>query len=225
MPKGFLIAIDGIDGSGKTTMTDLVHDHLYARFKDRVQVIRNPGATVLGSEIRKLVKSVKADLKIDPVAERLLFCADNIQTIKDIVQPALNSGGIIVSDRWSFITDWAYAIPGGMNSGTLQMIQTFATPVKPDLYILLRCSFETSKQRMSVRNNTTLGTVQQRCRIEEKGDVFMRAVCEQYSNDTSETMSRARAMAKKVVIVDANEGLQQAKAAVLDAVDRVVTTE
>lgn len=223
MSRGFLVAVDGIDGSGKTTMANLIHDALYERFRDRVMKIQYPGATVLGTEIRKLVKSVKADLKINPVAERLLFCADNIQTLQDIIVPGLKEGKIIVSDRWSFITDWAYSIPNGMEAGTLQVIQSFAPKILPDLYIVLRCSYETSKARRGKKQPLAFG-IDQRCRIEEQGDDFMMKACEQYSNDTSETMRRAQAMSRKVVIVDADEGILEAKKSAMDAIDRALMT-
>ena len=220
MSKGFLVAVDGIDGSGKTTMANLVHDELYAKFGARVMKIQYSGATVLGAEIRKLVKSVKADLQIDPVAERLLFCADNIQTLRDVVIPGLKDGMVIVADRWSFITDWAYSIPKGMDSNTLQTIQSLAPHVLPDLYILLRCSQETSKARRGVRQTAPIAFgIDQWCRIEEQGDLFMARVFDEYNDEQSVTMRRAHSMSKKVVIVDANEGIVEAKKSVMDAIN------
>ena len=199
MSKGFLVAVDGIDGSGKTTMANLVHDELYAKFGARVMKIQYSGATVLGAEIRKLVKSVKADLKIDPVAERLLFCADNIQTLRDVVIPGLKDG---------------------MVSNTLQTIQSLAPHVLPDLYILLRCSQETSKARRGVRQTAPIAFgIDQWCRIEEQGDLFMARVFDEYNDEQSVTMRRAHSMSKKVVIVDANEGIVEAKKSVMDAIN------
>lgn len=223
MNKGYLIAVDGIDGSGKTTISNLIHDYLYERYGTRVQKIQYPGATILGTEIRKLVKSVKEGLKIDPVAERLLFCADNIQTLRDLIIPGLANGNIIISDRWSFITDWAYSIPNGMPPETLQIIQSLAPKVLPDLYLVLRCSYETSKIRRGARQKAPIAYgIDSRCRIEEQGDQFMVKACEQYSDDTSETMRRAFAFSKKVSVVDANESLIEAKRLAIEAVDRVI---
>lgn len=220
MKQGFLVAVDGVDGSGKSTICNILHDHLYARRKDAVLQMQMPGGTPLGQEIRKLVKSVKKEYQIDNVSERLLFCADNVNTLATLVIPSLVKGMIIVSDRWSMITDHAYGIAGGMDPAIIQQIQSIAPSVKPDLYIVLRCSFETAKERMALRMNSALGSVQQPCRIEHKGEAFMRSVCEQYADHHSVTMNRAYMMAKKVVVIDANEGLDGARAAAIEAVDR-----
>jgi dTMP kinase len=220
MKQGFLVAVDGVDGSGKSTICNILHDHLYERRKGLVMQMQLPGGTPLGQEIRKLVKSVKKEYQIDEISERLLFCADNVNTLATLVIPSLAKGMIIVSDRWSMITDHAYGVAGGLDPSVIQQIQSIAPSVKPDLYIILRCSFETARERMALRMNSTLGSVQQPCRIEQKGEPFLRAVCEQYANNNSVTMNRAYMMAKKVVVLDANEGLDGARAAAIEAVDR-----
>ena len=96
-PPGRLIALEGIDGCGKSTQARLLADRLGAL------LTFEPGATRLGASLRTLL----LDRDQPPVAERaeaLLMAADRAQHVAEVVRPALDRGDWVVTDRFSAST-------------------------------------------------------------------------------------------------------------------------
>lgn len=89
------IALEGGDGSGKTTLSSALAARLRARGEEVVEV-REPGATTLGEAIRELL--LDSD-QVDPWAEVFLFAAQRAQLVREVVAPALASGAWVISDR------------------------------------------------------------------------------------------------------------------------------
>lgn len=88
-----LITLEGIDGSGKSTL----HAALKERLTDLDPVFtREPGATWVGEAVRRAIAE-----QIDPVTEATLFVADHAAHISKIIRPALAEGRIVISDRYS----------------------------------------------------------------------------------------------------------------------------
>jgi dTMP kinase len=88
-----LITLEGIDGSGKSTL----HASLRALLQDLDPVFtREPGATWVGDSVRRAIAE-----KIDPVTEATLFVADHAAHLATVVRPALAEGKLVVSDRYS----------------------------------------------------------------------------------------------------------------------------
>lgn len=88
-----LITLEGIDGSGKST--------LHASLKDLLAdldplMTREPGATWVGDQVRRAIKE-----QIDPVTEATLFVADHAAHLAKVVRPALAEGRLVISDRYS----------------------------------------------------------------------------------------------------------------------------
>ncbi|MDD5418585.1 MAG: dTMP kinase [Methanomicrobiaceae archaeon] len=93
-----LITIEGIDGSGKSTLHALLRESL----ADLMPIFtREPGATWIGEQVRRAVAE-----RMDPITEALLFTADHAAHLETVVRPALREGRTVVSDRF---TDSRYA--------------------------------------------------------------------------------------------------------------------
>lgn len=90
------VALEGVDGSGKSTQAALLADALRARGHE-VVLTREPGGTVLGEGVRNLVL---AGGTMSPVAEALLFAAARAQLVTEVVRPALDAGRWVVTDRF-----------------------------------------------------------------------------------------------------------------------------
>lgn len=92
---GLFIAIEGIDGSGKSSLAW----HLCALLQKQYPVIltKEPGGTPLGKQIRTIVQ--EQTVSLHPKAEFLLFAADRAQHAHEVVSPALQRGDIVISDR------------------------------------------------------------------------------------------------------------------------------
>jgi dTMP kinase len=94
-PEGtlLLITLEGIDGSGKSSL----HTALKELLADLDPVFtREPGATWVGESVRRAIAE-----QIDPVTEATLFVADHAAHLAKVVRPALAEGKIVISDRYS----------------------------------------------------------------------------------------------------------------------------
>lgn len=91
--KNVLITLEGIDGSGKSTL----HESLKEPLADLDPLFtREPGATWVGEQVRRAIKE-----QIDPITEATLFVADHAAHLAKVVRPALEAGRLVISDRYS----------------------------------------------------------------------------------------------------------------------------
>ena len=95
--RGRLITIEGLDGSGKTTLADALVGALRADGRE-VVLLREPGGVELSERIRALVKDPA--LAVDPRAEALLYAAARAQLVAERVEPALAAGTWVLLDRF-----------------------------------------------------------------------------------------------------------------------------
>ena len=133
---GRVIVFEGGEGSGKSTQLAL----LSALFTERSVLhvcLREPGGTLLGSEVRRLLLDRASD--IDPRAEALLFMASRAQLVDRAIRPALVRGDVVLLDRF-FLSTYAYQIAGhGLSEAEVRSANRFATRgLVPDLTLLLR---------------------------------------------------------------------------------------
>ncbi len=135
MKKGLFIVFEGIDGAGKTTQVNRLAGALAKRGLP-VVLTRDPGGTPLGEKLRDTL--LRSNLIIDARAEAFLYAAARAQMVVELVAPALKSGKVVISDRFSDST-FAYQGAGrGLEHGFLEMLNKNACQgIMPDLTILL----------------------------------------------------------------------------------------
>jgi dTMP kinase len=135
MPRGLLIVFEGAEGAGKSTQLRLLADWLGARGSD-VVAVREPGGTIVGDEIRRVLLDPASD--IVPRAEALLFMASRAQLVEREVRPALDAGTVVLIDRF-FLSTYAYQGAGrGLPEHDLRTANAIATNgLVPDLTLLL----------------------------------------------------------------------------------------
>ncbi|ODV50224.1 MULTISPECIES: dTMP kinase [Methanohalophilus] len=91
--KGKLVTIEGIDGSGKTTIMEyLKQNPVYSD----IIFTREPTKDWIGQAVMRAIHS-----DVDPLAELLLFTADHAEHIRNTIKPAIKTGRVIISDRYS----------------------------------------------------------------------------------------------------------------------------
>lgn len=100
--RGCLIAFEGIEGAGKSTQMPLVAAALRRRGWSIVET-REPGGTVLGAELRRLVMDAHAATPV-PMTELLIYLADRAQHLAEVIEPALARGDLVLTDRFSAST-------------------------------------------------------------------------------------------------------------------------
>jgi dTMP kinase len=133
---GLLIAFEGGEGSGKTTQARLVSIWLRELGFD-VETTHEPGATKIGMRLRALLLDTSST-GMSPQAEALMYAADRAEHVTSVIEPALDRGAIVITDRY---VDSSLAYQGWGRSLPVEEIARFnwwATGGRtPDLTILL----------------------------------------------------------------------------------------
>ncbi len=135
------ITFEGPEGSGKTSQIQLLVKFLQERGY-RVLTTREPGGTRIGDQIRACLHDV-TNTEMTPVAEVLLYAASRAQLVREVIQPALVAGQMVLCDRF-YDSTMAYQGYGRtLDRDALRQITRFATGgLKPDLTILLDIDVE-----------------------------------------------------------------------------------
>ena len=140
--NGRLIAVEGVDASGKSTQARLLAEALGAEFTFQF------GATGVGEVVRELLLDPAND-SLDDRAEALLIIADKAQHVAEIVAPGLRSGRDVVTDRFTASTLAYQGYGRGLDLGELRAMMSFATGgLEPDLNLLLDVPPELARERL-----------------------------------------------------------------------------
>lgn len=149
---GFLISVEGIDGSGKS----LFSQSLFQALKDKnakTLLTREPGGTALSDKIRDLIFS--KDTPPCKKTEFLLFAASRAQHFYQFVLPALENHHIVISDR---MADSSLVYQGYVQELSLDIIHAINAWTmnnrEPDIIFYLKVSPETAYKRIMQRNIT-----------------------------------------------------------------------
>lgn len=144
---GIFITFEGPDASGKTTQLRLLESHLRERGIEPV-ITREPGGTPISEKIRGIILD-KANDEMLPMTEALLYAASRAQHVGQLIVPALESGRIVISDRY---IDSSIAYQGygrGMGDIIERINDVAAGGLKPDLTILLATDTSRMRERRS----------------------------------------------------------------------------
>ena len=194
---GLFVTFEGIDRSGKTTQAGMLCEAL----GDDALVVREPGGTEVGERLRELLKD--PGLAISPEAEALLFAAARSELVAQVIRPALDSGKVVVSDRFLDSSLAYQGIARGLGVEDVEQINRFATGgLLPDLTFLLSIDPARAADRAG-----------QLDRFEDEGDSLQNAVDTAYRELAAADPGRWR-------IVDADRPSQDVHEEVVAAVER-----
>lgn len=198
---GQFISFEGIDGAGKSTHIRFVQEALIQR---GIQVVttREPGGTPLGEALRVLLLKEKMHLE----TEALLMFASRREHIAQVIQPALDAGTWVISDRF---TDATFAYQGGGRKLDLHKLNTLEQWVhphlQPDLTLLFDVPIEVARARLDATR--TLDKFEQ-----EQSDFF---------NDTrNEYLRRVAEFPQRFKVIDSTrsiEAIQEELSKIIDA--------
>lgn len=148
MKRGKFITFEGIDGAGKSTHLAWATDFLRGR-DVRLIVTREPGGTVLGEHLRKIM--LGGDQQIHPETETLMMFTARRQHLEDVIRPALQRGDWVLCDRF---TDASFAYQGGgrgVAKDKLEALERWVHPeLQPDLTLLFDVSAELGQSRVAL---------------------------------------------------------------------------
>lgn len=150
--SGFFVALEGVEGSGKSTQVRLLAERLKTAGRDPV-VVREPGGTPLAEEIRTIVLHMPHD--VPPTAEALLFQVARADLVARVIRPALAQGRVVIADRFELSTR-CYQIDGrGLEAKLVESAIALATGgLVPDLYVVLDLDAAPGQARMAAQGKT-----------------------------------------------------------------------
>lgn len=150
--KGFLLAIEGPDGAGKSTVRDWLAEWFGGHGINAV-LTREPGGTPAAEQIREEVLRTRKchEEPLTGLAKTLLFMASRAQHIENLIKPRLEVGELVITDRFCDST-FAYQSQEGVDLSQLRfMHDAVFNNFKPDLTILLDGDPEVFRARMADR--------------------------------------------------------------------------
>ncbi|MBI4582760.1 MAG: dTMP kinase [Planctomycetes bacterium] len=167
------LAFEGIDGCGKSTQIGLLVDYLEQELGRDVVVLKEPGSTPLGESIRSLLlEPGHGDL--EPETELFLFMAARSHLVRQVIAPALESGAVVLCDRFLWSSVVYQGMAGGLGVETVLKIGRLATGgILPDRTFLLDIPVSVSYARKVEQGKVQEGAVN---RMEEKGRRFQEKV-------------------------------------------------
>ncbi len=150
--RGKLIVFEGVEGGGKTTQMQRIQVWLQTLTNAPVVITREPGGTLLGQELRRLLLEYQGEEPLQDRAELLMYAADRVQHIEGFLKPLLEQGTIILCDRY---TDSTIAYQGygrGLDLSLIDQLNQIATNgLESDLTLWLDVDVELGLARTRVR--------------------------------------------------------------------------
>ncbi len=134
--NGLFITLEGVEGSGKTTQLSRLKKHLEST-GHRIVVTREPGGTPISEAIRDILLD-PTNGAMHPMTELLLYEAARAQHVAEHIRPALESGAIVLSDRYTDSTTAYQGAGRSISPETVGQLHQIATQgVWPDLTIVI----------------------------------------------------------------------------------------
>lgn len=145
IPGGFLLALEGIDGAGKSVQAKAVGGALADRGFD-VVLTREPTDGPWG----RLLRESASKGRLSPQAELDAFLKDREQHVRELIRPSLAAGKIVITDRYYFSTVAYQGARGFDPAELLRLNEAFA--VEPHLLVILDLTPEQALARVGHRD-------------------------------------------------------------------------
>ena len=150
MVKSKLISFEGIDGSGKSTLIQLVSEELNKLGLTTI-VLQEPGTTLMGLELRKLLKS---EIPRAQMTEVLMFMASRADMVNNVITPAMKNYDVVLIDRYIDSTVAYQGYSNGIDLNTIQTLNRLAVGNNlPHKTILVDVDLKTAEKRRKERQD------------------------------------------------------------------------
>ncbi|QOJ01869.1 MAG: dTMP kinase [Phycisphaeraceae bacterium] len=194
--RGAFIALEGADGSGKSTQIDRLLKHL-ASLGLCVCHVREPGGTAVGEQVRAVLLSTNNEMS--PVCEMLLYMASRAQLVHERIAPALAQGHTVLADRFVSSTLAYQGAGAGLPERDILDVARVATSgYSPDLIVVFDVDATTAAQRTrgaspksaKSAKSTAPGVTLFDDRIEQRGLDFQERVRRSYLDQAAREPAR-----------------------------------
>lgn len=175
MKEGIFISFEGNEGCGKSTQIRRLQERLEENGVSPL-LTREPGGTEIGEQIRHLLQYAPSGKAMAPETELLLFAASRAQLVRELIQPALASGRVVVADRFLDSTTVYQGVARKLEADQVALINHFAVgEMLPSVTILLDIEVREARQRMKQRPSAAVED-----RMEQEPVEFYEAVRKGY---------------------------------------------
>jgi dTMP kinase len=200
---GKFISFEGIDGAGKSTHIGFVKDFLESVGKTVVSS-REPGGTPLGEKLRDLLLHEKMHLE----TEALLMFASRREHMAQVIEPALERGDWVLSDRFTDAS-FAYQSGGrGMDRSKMEALEAWVHPhLQPDLTLLFDVPLEVARERLDATR--TLDKFER-----EQGEFFARC--------RAEYLRRAAQYPARFAVIDSTRSIAETQGKISEALEKLL---
>lgn len=148
-----MIAFDGVNGAGKSTILKKLATHLTSMGLP-VVVTREPGGTSIGEALRSIILDPNSSAMTD-MTEVLLLTAARAQHVQEKILPALEAGKVVLCDRFLASTISFQHNAKGIDLNLIEQVTEIALRgFKPDAYFLFDLSVEEGARRVNIRNES-----------------------------------------------------------------------
>lgn len=205
---GQFVTLEGIDGSGKSTILSRLGQALSER-RYPIVVTREPGGTSIGRAVRAVLLDVES-AGMSYVCEAFLYAADRAQHVAEVIRPALEAGRLVLCDRFTDSTLVYQGDGRGLDRAWLEeLCETASGGLVPDKTLLLDLSVEEGLKRLG-RRRAARDEDRREARFDEETVAFHRRVYDGY-------MSLAKAEPERFVIIDASPSVEEVVQACIEA--------
>ena len=190
------ITLEGIEGSGKSTNIRVINNYLNDKNINYINT-REPGGSEVGDQLRNIL--LNTEKKLSNQTELLLMLADRVNHIETLIQPNLEKGITVISDRFM---DSSYAYQGGgreMGHDTITKIIDGLNIIQPNLTLLFDLPVEMALERARKRSKLD--------RFESEDYDFHQRIRETY-------LFLAEEDSERIKIIDASKDIEEVESQV-----------
>jgi len=198
------ITLEGIEGSGKSTNIKVINDYLDNKNIDYINT-REPGGSDVGGNLRDIL--LNTEKKLSNETELLLMLADRVNHIETLINPSLNNGITVISDRYM---DSSYAYQGGgreMGVSNIRRIADNLNIIQPNLTLLFDLPVEMALERARSRSKLD--------RFESEEIDFHQKIRDTYLLLAEEDKER-------IQIIDASKEIEEVSKQVIDILNKKI---
>jgi dTMP kinase len=196
-------SLDGLDGTGKSTQCRLLADWLRGRGRDVVSCA-DPGGTAIGASLRDILLHHRGDMA--PWCEAFLFMASRAQLVAEVIRPALDSGRVVVCDRYLLANVVYQGYAGGLDVDRLWDVgRLSAGGIEPDLTLVLDLPLDAALSRRGRAPD----------RLESRTREYQQRVREGF-------LAEARRRPDRIRVIDAGPPVEVVQERIREEVERVL---
>jgi dTMP kinase len=211
-PLSLFITFEGVEGSGKTTQIQRLKKYLIQKGIP-CKVTREPGGCPIGEKVRKILLNPD-HREMVPLSELLLYEAARAQHVKEVIEPFLKKGGVVLCDRFSDATIAYQGYGRKMDLRWIERLNHFSSRgIKPDVTFLLDCPSDVGLKRALKRNRTLK---------QEKEERFEKEKIQFHQRVRKGYLALAKKEPRRVKVIDTRQGEDKVFNKIRKTVDNLI---